>query len=1795
MSGMGYIMQQPYGMPQFAGWQAQMQNMGAPMMSYFPGFGLQVPQYAIHHLAAPSTARQLSPSAYQGVPGTGISNYQMLDQFPTPNVAHMGPAEDNSNNILVGYGGSHLKLLPCLDDPFGIPTYQIQTSTPTAKGKQGRRRSSDSKKAQGPTAPQGTRNANSDSRTPTRTAPSTNENSFAQSPTPVNPPVLPYAPSSRPATTTPLTQTRATQQQQQQPKQRRRAAPSVAHGEHNVPHHKSKMLLSRYEDRKIIDEEFEQLYDRMPDNPDEVIAMAKPHIEVELDYLTSLGGVYTDFCDETEALLRRIEVAQKKLAELHSSMGRNIPNKQQDPIKVHELSVWDPVLKEMHDFQDLVCYEHREKRRRFKSLSVAAQKQAVRFDGKKMTVEHDDVKQKRLVCKTVANGVAIYWKKIERFAWERMKRELQATLIEKKRMRLDKFVEDAIKLSITKNDNVKPGTKTKKDIVAAKRDNEDQESGVKTETDVDEAVSGPSKSTVKSETKGEVKTGAVDEDEFVVSEEMKRMEHDDAVLDIAMEKEEQDAESKGDHKKELNALEDDMNVPIEEILKRYREDAEKYQQEHGTVEESEEESDTSSVYSEVSSGADQGSDNEQVESKPLATTRSKRKRPEVQDTELGDNAEDQEAEFTLADKMFKEQEDEDKDLDEAISDEHSDNEDGKKERAKEITALEEEANMPIEALIAKYRESGGYDEQGDDDVYEGSTEESDARYQSDADVERTGLSDEEQNDASVSASDQVQVPPLIKAVLRPYQLEGLRWLASLYRKGSNGILADEMGLGKTLQTIALLAHLACDHGNWGPHLIVVPTSVLLNWEMEFKKFCPGFMILSYYGSPTERAKKRIGWNREYAFNVCIASYATVVQDAYILKRKSWVYMVLDEAQNIKNFNSKRWQTLLTFNTQGRLLLTGTPLQNSLQELWSLMHFILPDIFTSHTEFKEWFSDPLTESIEREQMGTTGAIADSQTSQLVKKLHTVLRPYLLRRLKKDVEKQMPSKYEHVIKCYLSRRQRVLYDEFITSRSAVEILKNPNYRSMLFVLMQLRKICNHPDQLQSRSVESPYYDPGFMEDLMVPSMFILPDSRSDMKLYHYETLSVKPQKPRMLPITLDARGPVERIALPISFLKSFGGCKVPLQQIYRPNTNTYDENTRQLPVVSRIPASKCIATRKSGGKRKIRLSNTLVEMMLSYDPYLPLKRACTWRNGVSGTFVTGSEASSGVVASPESSSMIGSKKIGARVTSSVENEAKKIDLVTPKNTATDVLQKGDGRYPLHIHNYFADGLREVSLSDGDTFQSSRSCQKTPSTLGSKIDSYNSVVETIDFPPANIGAVGESDTSVIVNRRELLDVDDRFFIERFSIERRPKPKSPAFCTLVQPTVDDVVDKHWWLLSRFVCTTGRRIECNPRRIVTVGPGGIVWNRRQEITIERVQTKLLHRSSFKYFKGSKHTIEHVRGMQKVLFPPRSLLHDDCGKFLVLGPLLKKLKSEGHRCLLYTQFSKMLDILENWINYMGFTYVRLDGSTKVDMRQRIVTRFNENAKIFLFISSTRAGGVGLTLTGADTVIFYDTDWNPAMDRQAMDRCHRIGQTREVNVYRLISEHTVEENIWRKQLQKRRLDDIVVDKGHFDTDTHNWFSNVNTLMNILKEQTGDGPSSSVDQEDIYGRQVLHESEAPEVDAPGGHGPPPRVVNMLAEAEDEDDATALMNRRKEVGTGNKDFQDFTGDIISTMPALVAYSIKLLLNYLTPTLIAQRDEMRLKIKVETLDSTYEDEGSSEESQYMSGSGSESELSGE
>jgi E1A-binding protein p400 len=219
--------------------------------------------------------------------------------------------------------------------------------------------------------------------------------------------------------------------------------------------------------------------------------------------------------------------------------------------------------------------------------------------------------------------------------------------------------------------------------------------------------------------------------------------------------------------------------------------------------------------------------------------------------------------------------------------------------------------------------------------------------------------------------------------------------------------------------------------------------------------------------------------------------------------------------------------------------------------------------------------------------------------------------------------------------------------------------------------------------------------------------------------------------------------------------------------------------------------------------------------------------------------------------------------------------------------------------------------------------------------------------------------------------------------------------------------------------------------------------------------------------------------------------------------------------------TKMLDVLEGFISLYGYTYMRLDGSTKPEQRQILMQRFNTNPKIFLFILSTRSGGVGINLVGADTVIFYDSDWNPAMDQQAQDRCHRIGQTREVHIYRLVSESTIEENILKKANQKRILDDLVIQSGSYNTE---FFKKLDPmeLFSGLKGVKADGSDGKA-----IGTAALATAFANNTSAIGVSEQRELSVAdveaALKNAEDEADYMAMKQVEQEEAAENQEFTE------------------------------------------------------------------------
>lgn len=269
-----------------------------------------------------------------------------------------------------------------------------------------------------------------------------------------------------------------------------------------------------------------------------------------------------------------------------------------------------------------------------------------------------------------------------------------------------------------------------------------------------------------------------------------------------------------------------------------------------------------------------------------------------------------------------------------------------------------------------------------------------------------------------------QQPALVTGcVMKDFQLDGLEWLVSLYENGLNGILAHEMGLGKTLQCIALYSFLIENKVD-GPFLVVAPLSTIRNWGSEFRKFAPEIDVIEYVGTKKDRRLVKI--NRLMKKTVVITSYELFMKDFRRFAVISWGYLTVDEGHRLKNFKSILIQTLKKLNCANRLLLTGTPLQNNLLELWSLLNFILPDIFHDLELFERWFNfDDIANSNSEEDEKLRVVMNDKLQQEIVKSLHIVLKPFILRRLKQDVMKSLPPIKEYIIYSDLQPLQQIAY--------------------------------------------------------------------------------------------------------------------------------------------------------------------------------------------------------------------------------------------------------------------------------------------------------------------------------------------------------------------------------------------------------------------------------------------------------------------------------------------------------------------------------------------------------------------------------------------------------------------------------------------------------------------------------------------------------------------------------------------------------------------------------------------------
>uniref|UniRef100_A0A0N4Z1Y8 Helicase ATP-binding domain-containing protein n=1 Tax=Parastrongyloides trichosuri TaxID=131310 RepID=A0A0N4Z1Y8_PARTI len=972
----------------------------------------------------------------------------------------------------------------------------------------------------------------------------------------------------------------------------------------------------------------------------------------------------------------------------------------------------------------------------------------------------------------------------------------------------------------------------------------------------------------------------------------------------------------------------------------------------------------------------------------------------------------------------------------------------------------------------------------------------------------------------------VEQPSMIRGVLREYQLLGLNWLYTLFKRHVNGILADEMGLGKTLQTISLLAYLVEKERIWRPHLIIVPTSVILNWDMEFKKWCPNFKTLVYHGPASRRNELRKGWTKDDSFDVVITSYKIITNDIKAFRKRKWQYLILDEAHTIKNFKTQAWQKLVSLKSMNRLLLTGTPLQNDLMELHSLLKFLMPTIFTSQSDFKEVFNDPLVDF--------AGGAGDSNP-ELVGKLHDILRPFLLRRLKKDVEKQLPTKKEVVVRCSLAKRQRSLYDDFICRRDVQQSLASGSIFNVLNITMQLRKVCNHPNLHETRSVESPVvlfvikvFYPACVFDIVQPAVdekirnlptglifnggrlysvralnclrslkcsrqeymkmissknnVSLPKlkgfklnfhnfistkiyNREDLKsgqrifdvdMKNMESLNLKIGDDFVLSFDDEE---VDRIPLMIKDKKPLL-CKLNLDNeskkpgIYVSNCNdiVYPNNFQELQFL-RNPRNDFILIRKGEAEaRKLRLRgidhknfSSVVQLPKTYST----KALLNFR-AVSTNY------------SDKRSNIQGSFNKGNTVKKEIPQENNDVEMIE----ANEIVDKEfkTPEYFSYLKNLNPEDFVDKTAREKQLLEKEENAEFISNLSIERIGNMRDPLiyeESVHlFEKEFIEDITLSDHSILFN---WLDYNT-------SVEKYNK-------RFLEDLLDGCIDK-------FDIYTHPAISKGIQAI----PVGRGRNFESVNEMDRFEEdgKIIYDNLDEYY-------HKLSTSSMFTFPELRLIEYDCGKLQRLTIMLRELFTQGHRVLIFTQMSSMLDILQEFLSYHGYKYFRLDGSTALEQRQAMMEQFNNDDKIFCFILSTRSGGIGINLTGADTVIFYDSDWNPTMDAQAQDRCHRIGQTKDVTIYRLISECTIEETILERAMMKRRLGEMAIDNAKFTPD---YFKDM-TIRDLFKDNI-----KNLDK-DIIEAKVEAASETD-------------IRKALAANEDTIDANAALLAEKEATT-------------------------------------------------------------------------------
>ncbi|XP_069612170.1 E1A-binding protein p400-like isoform X3 [Ranitomeya imitator] len=862
-------------------------------------------------------------------------------------------------------------------------------------------------------------------------------------------------------------------------------------------------------------------------------------------------------------------------------------------------------------------------------------------------------------------------------------------------------------------------------------------------------------------------------------------------------------------------------------------------------------------------------------------------------------------------------------------------------------------------------------------------------------------------------------PPLLHGRLRDYQMIGLNWLARQYKKNLNGILADEAGLGKNVQVIALLAHLASSEGVWGPHLIVARSCNVLKWELELKRWCPSLKLLLYFGSQRELRRKRQSWEEPNNFHVCITSYKQLFKGLQVFMKMRWKYLVLDEVHQLRNMNEKHWDAILNLPSQRRLLLRDTQLPHTWKDLWTMVHFLIPSLSRQYLDF------PVKEGSEQ----------DPEYRHTISiRLHRSAQPFILRRTKRDVERQLNKKSEHVLKCQLSNRQKIMYEDVMMQPGTQDSLKGGHFVSVLHVLTQLQRICNHPDLVDPRPQHSSYacdalqfktaslvlqaleYDPWKNPDL---SLFGLLELENKMTRYEAQVLAKRRVTRKLIQELYSNPEPPPR----------------PKREKIKPSrlfeTVFYGQKPEgRIVAFPSAPATRVVTTTTSNANQhgQVRRSPVTTPAILQGTKGGEVVKIAQLAAG----------ASQGRIAQPETPVTLQFQ--GNKFTLS-QSQLRQLTAGQPLQLHGNVLQivSAPGQY-----------LRpQGSVVLPSMPQGTNVTRNQPQVGASHVNTVSSAVT----PRANqttLETVPKSASAALPNAQESTEDRQRLLRERldrvFGCNERRCGKAPVYGSdllslfTLKPAdlLSHILDTQWNWTGSVNCAVSskfpekssdllrhlilspeeQKVALEPviKRTVCVVPAVIVPP--PFLTVPHPPPRYTHNMKMLSLRLRAYAAPYMLVLRErtspycVQSPDLRLIQGDSGKLEALSILLHKLKSEGRRVLIFSQMLLMLDILETFLDFNSFTFLRIDENANYEQSQDLMKSFNRDARIFCMVLSTHIRSLGVHHVEADTIIFYDSDLNPVMDGKTQAWCDLIGRAKDIHVYRLVSANSIEEKLLR---------------------------------------------------------------------------------------------------------------------------------------------------------------------------------------